>query len=338
MRDLNFNTQISLSILTKKTIEIPFTNKENNLSFVKLICKLTRGSKYSLKSNNLHFVPGRLVGGTYEYKCTDEMFNYIHNLLIILPFSDTKTTIKFTGMTDKNHCIDIIRIAYFKLLKIFNIPDLELEVKKRGFYSHDKAEIDTYGGEVHFTCGIIKEIKNIDIINTECLEKTRALLISARLNSTYVHDMSTKLIDLLEDYSLKIFTNIYNRNNSGPYVGYQCTVFCESKQGIFYSTEDGGIKKPEDVSNEATNNLLKSVNRGGIFDYKLNNILFIYLALSSSDISRIRISKPDKQNFEILEILKKFTNFRYQIKKDEDGYLMISSGIGYINYNLKLNS
>lgn len=326
-----FNTKLSLALITKKPVEVILTDIDKNISYCKLLCKLTKGSKYTVKSNKLFFVPGILVGGTYDYKCTDEIFNYIISLLFILPFSDKKTCINFTGITDKDNSIDIIRIAYFKMLKIFSIPDLDLVVKKRGFYGQADAQ-----GEVIFTCGTVKELKAIDLNKLEPLEKTRALLISARLNSTYVHDMSTKANELLNSYNFKMFTNIYNRTNSGPAPGFQCTLFSESKNGIFYATKDGGTYKPEEVVEEAVRILFKSICRGGIYDYKLNNLLFILLALSSTSVSCIQVSKLNELNKKTLNLLKDVFNFNYQLKKENGGITFYSYGTGYINYNIKL--
>lgn len=329
--DSHFNFRISISVLTRKPVTLQLKEDiDKKKSFLKLVSKLTKDTKYRIDKSILHFTPGTLTGGSCEYKCTDEIFNYIVPLLFILPFCDKKSTIKFYGITDRDNCIDMIRIAYFPMINMFNIPGLELVVKKRGFYPDGE-------GEVHFSCGVVKDLKSIDITKIDCLEKTRALLISSRLNSTFVHDMSLKLKDLLGDMNFKIFSNIYNRNDSGPSPGYQCTLFAESKSGIYFVTKDGGKNKPEVLAQDAAKDLLKTIKRGGVFDQKLNNLLFTLLALSSTDISRIRISKLNDDTKDLLGILKIMLNFRYEIMKDTDGYIFTCYGSGFINYNIKLN-
>lgn len=329
--DTLFNFKISISLLTRKSVSIPFDKDiAKKKSFLKLVTKFTKDTKYRTDKLILHFTPGTLVGGNYEYKCTDEIFNYIAPLLFVLPFTDKKTFIKFYGITDKLNCIDIIRIAYFPMINIFKVPGLDLVVKKRGFYPEGQ-------GEVNFSCGVIKEFNCIDIVTNTCLEKTRALLISSRLNSTYVHSMSKKLKDLLGDLNFKIFSNIYNRNDSGPSPGFQCTIFAESKTGIYYVTKDGNTCNPENLAEDTAKEFLKTIKKGGIFDQKLNDLLFTFLAFSSTDVSRIRISKISDTTKTLLEYLRATINFRYEILKSSDGYIFTCYGSGYINYNIKLN-
>lgn len=327
----HFKYIIVLSILLQKNCTINnCTNIENLTSFLKLICKITKNSKFKIKKDTVEFFPGKLVSGTFNFKCKNEIFEYIEPLLVLLPFSDSTTKINFIGITDKINCIDILKIAYFRILDLFEIKNLDLVVKKRGFYPEGE-------GEVFFSCGVIKEIKSIDYTISDQLEKIKGLLISARLNSSYVHNLSEKVKLLLSDFKVQTTFNVYNRNDSGPSPGYQCTLYAETETGIFFSTEDGGTNLPELTAKNCANNFLMSLNRGGCFDFKMTNLVLFFLALSSNDISQIKIAKLNESNRKLLEILKRFTNFQYKIVKEKNEYIFVCSGIGYINLNIKLN-
>lgn len=329
--DIHSKYIIILSMLFKKNCTIKNCSNINFLSsFLRLICKISKNSKFIIKNNTIEFFPGKLIGGTYNFKCKYEIFEYIEPILVLVPFSDSTTIINFTGITDKLNCIDIIKIAFFKMLEIFKIYDLSLLIKKRGFYPDGE-------GEVTFSCGVIREIKSINLINNDQLEKIKGLLISARVNTSYVHELSDKLKFILNDFKVHTTHNVYNRNDSGPSPGYQCTLFSECKTGIFYNTEDGNTNLPEITAKNGAKKFLMSINKGGCFDFKMTNTILILMALSSSDISKIKIAKLNDSNKELLKIIKNFTNFQYKIVKNKSEYIFVCSGIGYVNINIKLN-
>lgn len=328
-----FNFTITYSLLTKKAIKIQIKDyKEYKEDYVRFMCSITKDSsyKYDTDTKTIFFNPGVLLEGKFTYKCKDEITNYIVPLLPLLPFNSSQIFIKFLGVTNNAHSVEIIRIAHFTLLKHFDVPDLEIFVKKTGFYPDGMGEVDLY-------CGSINQVKSIELTQVPELEITRALLISSRLNSTYISEMSNVIKELLGDLNLKIFTNVHNSKDSGPSPGFQCSLFMESKEGIFYTVKTGKDSLPQEVAKEACFNLLTTANRGGIFDEKLYPLLLSYLALSSTDISSVAISRITDELDVVISLLKLFFNYKFTLTKQSDSLILKSSGCGYKNLNKKLN-
>lgn len=328
-----FNFAITYSLLTKKGIKIQIKdNKESKEDYLRFMCSITKDSSYKYDANTKTFLfnPGVFLGGKFTFNCKDEISNYIVPLLPLLPFNSSQIFIKFIGVTNNTHSAELIRIAHFTLLKHFEIPNLEIVVKKTGFYPEGQGEVELY-------CGSISQIKSIELSQTPELETTRALLISSRLNSTYIAEMTTIIKELLGDLNLKIYSNVHNSEDSGPSPGFQCTMFMESKVGIFYTIKIGKDSLPQEVAKAACLDLLKSANRGGVFDEKLFPLLFSYLALSSTDISSIAISRITEELDAVLDLLKLFFNYTFSLNKQGDSYIVKSAGCGYKNMNKKIN-
>ncbi|EOB13547.1 RNA 3'-terminal phosphate cyclase-like protein [Nosema bombycis CQ1] len=328
-----FNFAISYSLLSKKSVKIKIKrSREYKEDYVKMICYLSKNSeyKYDAKTKTLFFNPGVFLGGSFVYNCKDEIYNYIGPLLLLIPFAGTDTKITFKGITNRFHCVEIIKIANFSLLKHFEIQKLDLVVKKTGFFPDGE-------GEVELNCGPINQIKNVDLTGPSELIKTRAFLISSRLNSTFISEMSEVIKDLLGDLNLKIFTHLRNGKDSGPSPGYQCALFMESIDGIFYIEKDGFDRKPRDVAKDACLGLLNSANKSGLFDEKMYPLLFSFLAISSTDISSVKISRKTDELEIILKYLKIFFNYSCDTTKYNDHLIIKSSGCGYKNINMKLN-
>lgn len=329
----NFNYTIVYSMLLRKSIKIKIIGSwDLKDDFVKLVCALSTNAvyKYDKVSNMLTFTPGALLGGKFVYQCKDEIANYIVPLLVLLPFNGSQIAIKFKGITNHLHSTELIKIAHFTLLKHFEIPGCELVVRKTGFYPDGDGEVDLFCGSVGF-------IKNVDMTKHAELIKTRALLISSRLNSSYISEMSNVISGLLGDLNLKIYTNVHNSKDSGPSPGYQCTLFMESKEGIFYVEKDGRDRHPQEVAKEASLELLVSANRGGLFDEKLYPLLFSFLAISTTDISLVTISRITEDLSGILKLLKLFFGYEVEHVKSANNLTIKSTGCGIKNFNKNIN-
>ncbi|KAF9764283.1 RNA 3'-terminal phosphate cyclase-like protein [Nosema granulosis] len=328
-----FNFTITYSLLTKKKIKINILSGfEYKEDYVRLVCSITKGSSYEFdkKTSILLFNPGVLIGGRFIYTCKDEISNYIVPLLPALPFNGSQIFISFIGVTNNLHSVEMIKIAHFTLCKHFEIPGLELVVKKTGFSPEGQGQADLF-------CGSMSQIKNIDLSQPSELDKTRALLLSSRLNSNCIGEMSSVVTDLLGDLNLKIFSNVHNSKDSGPSPGYQCNLFMESKEGIFYAIKLGLDSAPREVVHETCLELLKSANRGGVLDEKLYPLLFSFLAISSTDISSVVISRITEETDVIIKLVRIFFNYEFVLSKLNDELLLKSSGCGYKNINRKIN-
>lgn len=78
----------------------------------------------------------------------------------------------------------------------------------------------------------------------------------------------------------KVYCAVSNKNDSGPSPGYECSVYTESYNGIFYQTLNNK-KVPEEMAKDCCFELLKGIDNGGIFDTKLYPIIFTFMSLAN---------------------------------------------------------
>ncbi|TBU15255.1 RNA 3'-terminal phosphate cyclase [Ordospora colligata] len=326
------------SLLSKIKVKIAMNKrKKMATSFAKLLKSISNGSMYLTEGEYLIFTPGSLSGGSLIFKCEEEISIYIIPLLVLCAFVSEPLKIRFKGITNGNMCVDMIRIAHFGVMRRFGIDGCELVVKKRGFEPEGQ-------GEVMLSMSGARKISVVDFADDEKIVKVRGLVLSSRLSSTPTREMTEVIKRLLGDVSrVKVFSNVSNRLDSGPSPGFQCNVFAESKNGIYYSTVNGWneenvdvksldrVRKPEEAAEMACHELLRSVKAGGVFDRKLVYLGLSLMCLSPRSVSRIKICKVDHEIAKVFELLKRFFKFEYEIKKHEGGYIVYGSGNGYTN-------
>ncbi|UKK01409.2 RNA 3'-terminal phosphate cyclase [Theileria orientalis] len=96
---LSFLTQKELSINLVDPI-LPF-----EVSLLKLITRVTDGTRTEIDLNSIKVTPGRLVGGEFSFECDKSMplTYYLEPLVLLLPFASkpTNVTLKFPNYADK---------------------------------------------------------------------------------------------------------------------------------------------------------------------------------------------------------------------------------------------
>lgn len=319
------------SLLSKTTVKILAKKRRETIkSFIKLLQTISFGSGHSTEGDFIKFTPGSLRGGDAVVKCVDEISTYIVPLLVLCPFIEKPLRIKFKGITNDRLCVDLIRIAHLSVLRKFGIDKCELVVKKRGFAPEGR-------GEVVFSAPKFQKIRTIDLVEEEKLTKIRGLVLSSRLSSIPTKEMTDKIKELMSDIAnTRVFSSASNKLDSGPSPGFQCTVFAESKNGVYYFTQGGERLTPGETAAVGCRGLLKSIKRGGIFDKKLLGIAFSLMALSSTNVGQLRICKIDDELQNVLDLLKMFFGFEYDIRRSGDSYIISATGCGFTNINKSL--
>lgn len=117
--------------------------------------------KISPAGTRIVFIPGILQGGYIDHNChlSRGISYYLEPLLALAPFSKERVRCNLYGAThvDEKHggdpSVDALNDCCIPVLQKFGVlAELELKVNRRGTH-------DTGGGEVFFSCPVIKNLK-----------------------------------------------------------------------------------------------------------------------------------------------------------------------------------
>lgn len=324
----NHGLVLVYSLLSRTKVRIAMNGRHGFVkSFVGLLKAISFGSSHSIEGDFMRFVPGSLRGGEVTVGCECEVSMYILPLLLLCPFVQEPLKIKFKGVTNGELCVDVIRIVHFNVMRRFGIDKCELVVKRRGFGPLGR-------GEVVFTTQGPQRIGTIDLADSEKLTKIRGLVVSSRVSTIPTREMTERIKELMSDIcNTKVFSNVCNKGDSGPSPGFQCAVFAESKNGVYYSTQNGEDLTPVETASIACKNLLKSIRQGGVFDRKVVYIALTFMALASTSVGRLGICKIDVDVQRILDLLKTFFGFEYDVRRQESSYVISGLGCGLTAMN-----
>lgn len=329
--DEDFEILIVLSLLSRSIVDIVLLSKNDTVfSFLDFIKIISPDSSYSYneKSNILTFYPKACVGGKYKMSIDSNICTFLTSLILISPFIKSNIEFEFTGITNDPQSVDVLKITFFKIYKLFNLKGFEINIKKRGFGPIGE-------GIVLFKEWAVKSIDNFTLLEDEQILKIRGLVITSRIGSEYSRRMIQEINERMSDLgNTKVLSIINNRNDSGPSPGFECTVMAESKNGIFYNTSVGDASiLPEILAKDSCHSMLKSMRNQGIFDYKILPYVLIYMGFAKN-IGILKIGKLDSCSKRTLEYLKKFFNIEYRINMDKS--LLTIVGCGHINQFMSL--
>lgn len=316
---LEYALSMSLLCRKKSVFEIGF-DIDDIPEFVKIV---SPESKYEFSKNTLTFIPGPLEGGVHKFEVENIPDTFTH-LIHLSPFLREDSQISLTGITNvSDESIDSFKITYYKIFRAFNIPLFEISINKRGF-------APSGDGSILFKSKCTRSIDAINMKDKEPLLKIRGLVITSRIGGDYAHRMINKIKKEMSDLAnTKVLCITNNRNDSGPSPGYECSVFGESKNGIFYSTVNNN-DIPENMAEECCVKLLKSIDDEIIFDRKLLPVVVFFMGLSKG-VSYLGIRHIDEKLEKILDLLKVFMKIDFTIEKYEDYSVISIIGSNYKN-------
>jgi len=318
---------------------------EFETSLLRLIEKLCNGCRVVIDDTgtSLLFEPGFLLGGKIEHDCGNSrsIGYFLEALIVLAPFGKEPLHASLTGIT--NHAdnldisVDLFRVVTLPILRHFGIEQgLEFKIMKRGSYPSG-------GGLVELKCPIVNRINPINLIEEGKIKRIRGIAYTARVSTHFAHRLVDTSKGILLEYTgdVYIYTDHYKRKDAGGSPGYGLSLVAETTNGCLLSSEmmgRGGLL-PEDLAIETSQQLLQEILRGGCCDTPSQGIMLLLMALSTEDLSKIRIGKLTPHTIEFLRNILKFFSVKFNITPDSETKTVILSciGSGYQNYSRQIS-
>ncbi|KAG8965422.1 hypothetical protein FRC05_003259 [Tulasnella sp. 425] len=218
-------------------------------------------------------------------------------VLMLAPFAKKPLNLTLTGVTtdDKDLSVDLLRTVTLPHLQLFGISEgVELKIKKRG-------APPLGGGEVQFSCPIVRNLKIINFVETGKIKRIRGI--------------------------------------ASP--GFALTLLSESTTSAIHCAEAVSQPgaTPEDVALVAARSLLSEVRGGGCVDQKHQCLVMLMMVLGTEDVGRCRIGPLSERSIQFMRDIRDVfgTTFKVVPADPSDSAskeLLISCyGIGYVNSN-----
>jgi RNA 3'-terminal phosphate cyclase-like protein len=321
MLHLEFNnhilSQIILATLSQKAIRIQGIReqeseiglKDYEINLIRLVEKMTNGTVIRINhtGTSLDYVPGILAGGSVVHDCNGRGIGYFLSLAILLaPFCKKPLNLTLRGITNDNVdiTVDSVRTVLLPQLKHFGIDDVELSIKKRGAYPKG-------GGEVLFTCPIVKQLKPVLHTEKGLVKRIRGIAYCTRMSPQFANRMVESARSILTRYipDVYIYTDVYKGPESGLCPGYGMNLVAETDTNSLISTEcqyqprlpDGEdfqeeflsqnyhFPTPEDLGVRCARQLLVELKKSGSVDSMSQFMYLVFMAMTPEDVSKIRV-------------------------------------------------
>lgn len=182
----SFRQRLILATLANTSITIKDIRSDNNhevtglldyeASFLRLLEKVTNGSIIEINHTGtmVTYHPGIISGGYIKHDCptSRSMGYFLEGMLALAPFAKNPLHLVLTGITNDNIdiSVDLIRTVLLPQLARFGIDEdaLELKINKRG-------AIPLGGGQVTFTCPIVRSLKPVQFIDQGLVKRIRGI-------------------------------------------------------------------------------------------------------------------------------------------------------------------
>jgi RNA 3'-terminal phosphate cyclase-like protein len=318
---------------------------------------MTNGSTVEINATGtqIRFKPGVLVGGDIEHNCptSKSVGWFLEGILALAPFGKGALHLTLEGTTDSLSHIDpspdYIAKSILPLFVKFGIgaeadegPPPMIKVTKRG-------AAPLGGGQVVFSCPIVKEITNpLELTDVGKIKRVRGTVVSCRIPPSsaarVAHSAKGLLHRLLPD--VWIHTDAHSSRNGkeggcGASPGLSVCLTAESNTDIIISAEtcmdaskDGrGALLPEDLGVRCAAMLLDEIRKGGCIDTGAQSIALLLMCLGPEDVSRIRVGTLSQYSIVSLRLLKTAFDVEFKVRGDTDSKTVVLSclGSGYRN-------
>lgn len=324
----------------------------------------------------LRFKPGVLLGGEIEYKTpigADLPLNkgigwYLEGILPLACFGKEPLNLMMEGITDglndMDPSVDYLSSSIIPLMKRFGIGSddeedgdrpLQLKVLKRGAAPLGEGRVSFYCPIMSSSKGVKSQmLQSLDFVNTGKIKRIRGKAISCKIPSSSANRVAFSAKGmfhrLLPDVWIHTDTHSpqHPRKNPmgcGPSPSLSMVVSCESTEGVILcaecslSTNNGTQKRnelPEDLGVRCATLLLEEIRRGGCIDQTAQHLCFLWMCLSSEDVTRVRVGALSKYSICALRLYKEAFGVEFKVNpssnEEQDKTIIMSClGTGYRN-------
>ncbi|ORD94189.1 RCL1 [Enterospora canceri] len=333
MNDLEyFIMSIAQSIINQNSCEISTkANGEMKVAIMDFFVAFNGSSYTKTMQNTILFKPGKKEQKTKLIKTNTHLYHIVDILLLSGLFFDDLIDVNITGITDM---VDSFRITHWKVFRQIRYDGFKLIIHKRGFAPDGDGLInlkiipylkkDEYNKKEHRNTmsrlGV--SYRNIKQIKADEVTKIRGLVVSSRIGSDFVSRMTKIIKERCQEQvkNTKVLSILNNKNDSGPSAGYEAFITAETDSGIFYSGRTAQSNdKPEILINEVIDELFEAIDQEVIYDKKLLNRIFFYMA-NGSGVGQLACKEIDEK---CLEAIKEWFGVDYGLKKSGE-YRIIS--------------
>eukprot|EP00898_Chlorokybus_atmophyticus_P003591 jgi/Chlat1/4232/Chrsp27S08882 len=330
---------------------------EAEAALLRLVEKISNGCGIEVNETGtaLRYKPGIITGGSnLSHDCgTSRAISwFLEPLLILSLFGKKPLAITLRGVTndDVDPHVDVIRTATLPLVrKLVGVEEgLELKVVKRGAKPGG-------GGEVHFKCPVVRELKPIQWTDEGMVKRVRGVAFTARVSP----HMAARMVDaargvlnrLLPD--VYIFTDTSTGAESGNSPGFGISLVAETTTGCLLSAdcargeegsgvgrepeegnEAGAPMLPEDIGTVAAQRLLCEIQAGGCADSAHQSLVLMLCALGPEELARVRLGTLTPQAIRTLRIIHQMLGVRFHFEPEPVSGTVFASCVGSGHRNL----
>lgn len=288
---------------------------------------------------------------------------FLEGILPLAPFGKEALQCTLTGITDGlshvDPSVDYLRASAMPLARHFGLADdsskqddflapqpLSIRVTRRG-------GAPLGGGQAILTCPVLRhELRPLDVVDPGLVKRIRGTAISTKVVSTSLaarvaYSAKGVLHRLLPDVWIHTDAHSQKNHKCGPSPSLSMILTAESTLGCVWtaeccldnsatvSTGSGRAKKEtaEDLGQRGAALLLEEIRRGGCIDTGVQSLAFLWMCLSSEDVSRIRLGTLSEYSIGTLRLLKHAFGVEFKVKPDTETNTVLLSclGTGYRN-------
>ncbi|CAK8985265.1 unnamed protein product [Durusdinium trenchii] len=249
--------------------------RDYEASFVRLLDKLCDGSDISIDETGttLKYRPGQIIGGSgLVHTCPPSrcLTYFLEGLLLLAPLAKQPLTVRLKGVTNSAEDVscDTFRTATLPLLAKFGIEEqLSFKILKRG-------APPLGGGEVIFSCPIVKAIQPIELLNEGKVKRVRGVAYTTKVSPQFAARMVDAARGVLNDFlpDVWVYTDHCKGEACGNSPGYGISLVAETIARSLKSADacasisEEEEMSPESVGTHAAQRLLAEIDLDGVDD------------------------------------------------------------------------
>jgi len=321
--------------------------RDYEASFVRLLDKICDASEIAIDETGttLRYKPGQIMGGDgLVHNCPSSrgLTYFLEGLLMLAPLAKQPLSIRLRGVTNgsPDPTCDTFRTATLPLLAKFGLSEqLVFKVIKRGAQPGG-------GGEVVFSCPILKNIQPIELLDEGKVKRVRGVAYTTRVSPQFAARMVDSARAVLNDYlpDVWIYTDHSKGPTSGESPGYGISLVAETIKRTLKSSDAcadlsdpprgqavaDALSTPEEVGEVAAKRLLEEIELDGVVDTAHQAMILYFLCLSEETRpARVRLSKLSPDAAQMLRHIRDFLGVAFQIRADQgDRETVVLSCIG----------